>query len=115
MELFVEQQLELFEDSNDPNIDGKPLREISRPDIVIIEGRYFFVSGSENVYLLNQNDLSYKLSVEEIQELPVEIVYTGEQRPDYQSNEKNMFELILKMISKVNIMQTSRIYSFPLG
>ena len=109
MELFVEQQLELFEDSNDPNIDGKPLRELSRPDVVIIEGRYFFV------YLLNQNDLSYKLSVEEIQELPVEIVYTGEQRPDYQSNEKNMFELILKMISKVNIMQTSRIYSFPLG
>ena len=118
MELFVEQKLEIFEESNNKenNRDVRPLLELTQPDIRVIEDRHFFISGPQNVYLLNTGDsFAHKLSMDEIQELPVEIVYTGEQKPDYLDDEKNALEIIIKIIRKMNMMQTSQIYSFPLG
>ena len=103
MELFVEQQLEIFEDSNDPgnNRNDRPLLELTQPDVRLIQDRHFLISGPQNVYLLNTDDrFAYKLSTDEIQELPVEIVYSGEQRPDYLVDEKNALELIIKIIRK---------------
>ena len=117
MEAFVEQQLEIFEESDHDNMNRRPLLELAHPDISIIDGNYFFISGAENVHILNNGDsFAHKLTMEEIGELPVEIVYTGVQRPDYEVDEKNMFELIVKIIRKMNLMQSnSEMYSFPLG
>ena len=116
MEVFVEQELEIFEYSNHSNTDRRPILEIAQPDIRIIQANHFFISGPENVYILNNGgNLAQKLSKPEIDELPVEIVYTGVQMPDYQVDEKNMFELIVNIIGKMNVMQSSQMYSFPLG
>ena len=41
--------------------------------------------------------------------------YTGPERPDYQVDEKNALEIIVKIIQKINMMQTSGISGFPLG
>ena len=117
MEEFIEQQLEIFEeDTNPANTASRPMLELTHPDIRLIQDCHFFIAGHDNVYLLDSEDhLAYKMSKEEIDELPVEILYTGQEKPNYQVDEKNALELIIKIIQKMNIMQTSEIYSFPLG
>ena len=59
--------------------------------------------------------MATKLSQEEMEELSVEIVYVGPRSREFLTDEKRALEIITSMIQKVNLMQTSKIYSFPLG
>ena len=55
------------------------------------------------------------MSNEEIDELPVEVIYVGHDKPKFIVDEQKAFEIIVKIIHNMNLMQTSQIYSFPLG
>jgi hypothetical protein len=55
------------------------------------------------------------MSPEEIEALPVEVVYVGSDNPTYIIDEKRAFEIILQIIQNMNLMQNSHFQSFLLG
>ena len=117
MEAFVEQQLEIFQDDATPveNL-GKPVLELNRPDVAVIQDKHYWISGQAEVYLLNtENCLAYKMTQVEIEELPVDLIYSGQEKTNFLVDEKRALEIILLILLKVNVMQSSEIYSFPLG
>ena len=116
--LFVDQHLKLFDELHNPADDQhhKPIREVRKPSLQVIGEKYFWVSSPSDIFLLNSGgNLAFKLSPEEITELPVEIAYVGQESPEYRVDEKRVFEIITSIILKMNMMQTSEVYSFPLG
>ena len=120
MEAFVEQQLEIFTNRNIENIQavvvGKPVLEVDRPDVRVIQGVYYWISGQADVYLLNTNNyLAHKMGKQEIEDLPVEIIFGGVEMTNFLVDEKRALEIILLILLKFNSMQTSQIFSFPLG
>jgi hypothetical protein len=70
-----------------------------------------------DVYRLNNADcFAYKISELEIEELSVELVYTGQNNPEFLVEERRAFQIILQIILKMNMMQPdSKFYGFPLG
>jgi len=117
MEAFVEQQLEIFQDDATPveNL-GKPVLELNRPDVATIQDKYYWISGQAEVYLLNtENFLAYKMTPVEIEEMPVDLIYSGQEKTNFLVDERLAMEIILLILLKVNVMQSSEIYSFPLG
>ena len=52
---------------------------------------------------------------QEIEDLPVEIIFGGVEMTNFLVDEKRAFEIILLILLKFNSMQTSQIFSFPLG
>ena len=55
-----------------------------------------------------------KLSEEDIEELPVRIMYSGPVR-EYSTDEKRCYEVLMDILDKFNLMQNPEFYSFPLG
>ena len=115
---FIDQHLlqyDQLQQGNQADINNKPVREVRKPSVELIDDKYYWVSGQQYIFLLDHdNVLSYKMSEEEVNELTVEIVYVGPESPK-SSNEERVFELLVSMILKMNKMQTSQVYSFPLG
>ena len=69
------------------------------------------------MYSLNNADcFAYKISELEIEELSVELVYTGQNNPEFLVEERRAFQIILQIILKMNMMQPdSKFHGFPLG
>ena len=99
---------------------NKKVFDISHPKLIKIDGRFYWVSGEENVFLLNHNrfhpdeHFARKLLSAEIESLPVTLVYTGVSK-HYKTDDKAMFEKILEIIDLMNGMQEKKFWSFPLG
>ena len=60
---FIEQEIEKFEDRRNAE-DGydeenvqKPFREVSRPLVIKIDDKFYFVSGKDQVFFLNISNL----------------------------------------------------------
>ena len=115
--MFLDQQLQLFDEANNPSqTPSKRILEVSQPSLQVIEDRHYWISGSRDIFLLNSEDsFACKLVEEEIEELPVEVVFVGHDPPNFIVDEQRAFEIIIKIIHNMNQMQTSKIYSFPLG
>ena len=85
-----------------------------------IEDSYYWIS-ADRIFILNykswqQDNLSRLLTKDEVDKLPIKIVYTGDNLCVYESNEKETFTIILKIIELMNSMQPEELfYSFPLG
>ena len=110
--------MQQFDATNNPaDATRKPVMEIKKPCLEMIDKKFYWIAGQEEVFLLNNgNTFAYKMSPEEIGEMSVELVYAGQGNPiQFVVEEKRAFEIILQIIHKMNLMQTSKIYSFPLG
>ena len=115
------QELQKFEDaknvSSDPN---RRVLELSKPSIQLIDNTYFWIAGAEEIFALNHmkddpvDVYAKKLSVEEIQNLPFDIVYEGEEI-SYLDDEEEAFSKLVKIIENMNLMQDKDFVSFPLG
>ena len=111
---LIEQEIEHYEESlneDDENGDGEERKkcvEVKRPGIVKMNDFYLFVSGKRQVFGLNSNPAfpGYvkQLSEEQIENLPEEILYSGEQE-DFKVDECEAFSLLGSMISDMNEMQ----------
>ena len=115
---FIEQQLQLFDATNNPsNTTRKPVLELKKASLEVIDQKYYWISGQVDVYRLNNADcFAYKMSELEIDELPVELVYTGQNNPQFIVEERRAFQIILQIILKMNKMQPdSKFHGFPLG
>ena len=115
--VFIDQQLQLWDESNNPaDTPRRPIVEVSRPSIHILDGRYYWISSENDIFLLNGGEsFACKLPEDEINELPVQVVYVGHDETTFIVDEHKAFEIIVKIIRCMNLMQTSKIYSFPLG
>ena len=98
----------------DPSV--KPILELDVPSLQKINDEYFFIGNQRDVFILNKGGVyASKLSEEEITSLSVELVYTGPEDMIFLNNEETALELLVKIIKKVNLVQTSDVHSFPLG
>ena len=115
--VFLDQQLQLFDEANNPSqTPNKTILEVPQASLQVIEERHYWISGSRDIFLLNSGDsFASKLSEEEIEELPVEVVFVGHENLNFIVDEERAFDIIIKIIRNMNQMQTSKIYSFPLG
>jgi hypothetical protein len=112
----------LFDDANDPDKPKrKPILEFPKPKVEKIDEKYYWVAGPGEVHLLNHekseeaNFYSMKLSQEEIDELPVTIIYTGLEFATYSNDEETALGILLQIIDLMNSMQEAKWQSFPLG
>ena len=115
---FIEQQLQLFDAANNPSdTNRKPVLELKKASLEVIDQQYYWISGQVDVYRLNNADsFAFKMSELEIGELPVELVYTGESNPEFLVEERRAFQIILQIILKMNLMQSdSKFHGFLLG
>ena len=119
---MIEQAVEAWQDANllSDAPKRKPMKEMSKPQIVQIDGSYYFVAGAEEVHMLNHKKtpddvFSRKLSKDEIQNLSLEIIWTGSTKYKYENDEKEAFKLLGEIFEKMNLMQDPKFYSFPLG
>ena len=115
--IFIDQHLRLYDQLQNPaDNPGKPIREVKVASLQCIDNKYYWVSSQRDIFLLNNGDnFAHKMSENKIDQLPVEIVFAGRESPEFLADEKRAFELIILIILKMNKMQTSKIYSFPLG
>ena len=90
--------------------DARPYREYSRPTIEKIGDRHFLFA--TDVFDLSKG--GKKLTEEDLKEIPIRPSYNGEEF-HYKSNEKEAFEILMRIISNGNKMQDEEFYSFPLG
>ena len=102
------------------NNERKPRRECSKPMVEKVGGKYYFVGGPDQVHLLNHEqkddeEYSRRLSEAELSELPVEIVWTGNETKDFSNQEEEAFSLLVSIIRNMNLMQDTSFHSFPLG
>ena len=96
----------------------KTTREIKEPTSIKVEGFYYFISGPDNVFLLNSDPsidfFSRELTPDEIHALPVVLLYTG--KPEhFETDHKKAFGLLTIIIYNMNEMQESHFHSFPLA
>ena len=95
--------------------------EFHSPRVEKIGEKYYWVVGQSEVHHLNHlkseeaNYYSMKLSKEEIEELPVVIIYTGFDHNSYSNDEEKAFAILLEIIALMNSMQDPLWHSFPLG
>jgi hypothetical protein len=95
--------------------------EFHSPRVDKIGEKYYWVAGQSEVHHLNHhkseeaNYYSMKLSKEEIEELPVVIIYTGFDHYSYSNDEEKAFAILLEIIALMNSMQDPLWHSFPLG
>ena len=118
---LIEQEIEAYEEGlneDDANRDGderKKCVEVKRPGIVKMDEIYLLVSGQRQVFGLNSNPAfpgyAKKLSEEQIDGLPEEILFSGEQE-DFQVDECEAFTLLGSMISDMNEMQVRILVAF---
>ena len=122
---FIEQRIEDWQEDQDSqeNVERKPMKEFSKPEVLKIGSSYFFIAGTDQIFLLNHeynketelNFFSRKLSEEDIANLDVDIIWTGIKRFDFCDDEEEAFSLLNLIITKMNLMQEEEVYSFPLG
>ena len=123
---FIEQHVQEWQEHNTGGINDdnrKPMKEFSKPEVVKIRENYYFVSGMKQIFQLNhehkfdgENDfLAKKLSQEEIKDLEVEIIWTGNQEFNFEVDEKEAMRLLASIIHNMNLMQEDKFYSYPLG
>ena len=95
--------------------------EFHSPRVEKIGEKYYWVAGQSEVHHLNHlkseeaNYYSMKLSKEEIEELPVVIIYTGFDQNSYSNDEEKAFAILLEIIALMNSMQDPLWHSFLLG
>lgn len=86
--------------------ETKPNFEVSSVDIYEIEKTHYFICSESNIFILNQpNAYSRKLSNDEIDQLPVKIIWVGNM-PDknFVSDDKKAASALLKIIDNFNKM-----------
>ena len=111
-----------FDEQNDPDLGPrKKILEFDKPKIKKHDDKYYWVAGPSEIHLLTyyrseaENYFSKKLSDEEIQELPFDVIYTGQTTKSYSNDEEEAFKIILSIIDEMNAMQEPEWYSFSLG
>ena len=115
---FIDQYLKLFDEQVNPSTNtAKPVLEILKPSVELIGERRYWISGQHDIFLLNSgNSFAYKMTQEEIVNLPVEVIFVGRDNPNYIVDEKRAFEIIVQIIGKTNQLQPpGNKLSFPLG
>lgn len=119
---FVEQQIKLHDQtSNSADTFRKPRLELQKPSIEKLGDNFYWIAGAEEVHLLNakRSDsldfYAHKLTAEELEELPVEVIYVGIEKFAFLDDEKTALDMLLKIIMKMNLMQSPEFYSFPLA
>ena len=95
--------------------------ELRKPSIEKIGEKFYWICSSEEVHLINHersedvNFYAHKLTVEELDDLPVEVVYVGTDNFSFLDDEQAALSILVKIIEKMNMMQAPEFYSFPLG
>ena len=122
---LVEQAIEEYQnikngDAGQAGFVRKETREVSKPEIIKLGEKYFFIAGNNNIFHLNHvkaedDKFARKLTKEEIDDLHVEIIWTGSEQIMYEDDEKTAFTILCSIIEKMNHMQDPQFYSFPLG
>ena len=119
---FIDQQIQKFDETNNPAITTrKTILELSSPEVEKIGDAYYWIAGSGEVHLLNHERnaenkfYARKLSPDEIADLPVEIVYVGNENFIFLDDEERAFTILVSIIEKMNSMQDPKFVSFPLG
>ena len=119
---FIDQQIQKFDETHNPAITTrKNILELSSPSVEKIGDAYYWIAGSAEVHLLNheRNEenkfYARKLSPDEIAQLPVEIVYVGQENLIFLDDEEKAFTILVSIIEKMNSMQDPKFVSFPLG
>ena len=120
---FIDQQIQKFDETNNPALTTrKNILELSSPSVEKIGDAYYWIAGSEEVHHLNHEKneenkfYARKLSPDEIADLPVEIVYVGEENLiTFLDDEEKAFTNLVSIIEKMNSMQDPKFVSFPLG
>ena len=91
------------------------------PTVLKIDESYFFITGNQTIFALNHNrssnndPLAQLLTPEDIELLPIEVVYTGRTDAEFSTQENEAMRIILKIIELMNLMQSDEWYSYPLG
>ena len=123
---FLEQELEKYEDSlvanentdEEDNENNKPIREVKKPSIEKISNNFYFISGPNQVFLLNSDStldiFAKELTSDEISDLPECILYSG-QPEQFKVDHKRAFELLVSLIFNMNQMQEDGFQSFPVA
>ena len=91
-------------------MDARPARNYDRPQLDKLGDRYYFIS--KDIY--DVTDEPHILNEDEIELLPLKIIYTGP-RIEFSTDEKQCYKLLIDIIEKFNLMQNPKFYSFPLG
>ena len=119
---YIDQQLKLFDQNNNPvDITRKSILELTKPSIHKIDDDYYWIWGPKEVHHLNHvrsegpGHYTSKLSEDDILNLPVELVYVGIGVNHFLDDEKKALDILLQIIMKMNMMQDTKFYSFPLG
>jgi hypothetical protein len=113
---FIEQEIEKFAERNNPENEEenqrKKIREISKPSVITIDQTYYFVSGSDQVFLLNKDEATpgyaKKLTEDDIENLPEELVYSG-QPESFSDDEGRAFQLLVTILFNMNLMQEKEV------
>ena len=89
---------------------GKKTLHLSKITVEKLLESYYLIA--YEVFIID--DKPRKLTSEEIQDLPVNISWSGPQY-DFDTDEKTCFKLLTEIIFDMNIMQNPKFSSFPLG
>ena len=118
---FVDQQLKIWDEKNSQvDTNRKKIIEIASPSIQMIGNMFYWIAGTEEIHLLYHErtaDSGYakKLDREEIDQLPVEVVYVGPDSHAFVDDEEKAFSNLVGIIARMNLMQDQQFVSFPLG
>ena len=104
--------MQKYEEARSPSTSTKKVLELSKPSIQKIGEEFYWIAGSEEVFLLNTKrstngqDYAKKLRAEEILTLPIDLVYVGDEGPHYLDDEEEAFTKLVKIIENMNMMRT---------
>ena len=90
---------------------GKRSMHFTKPTVEKLGDEFFLVAC--DVFNLSAAPIR-KLSIEEIDELPVIISWKGP-KISYETDPKKCFELLVEILADMNLMQDPAYRSFPLG
>ena len=96
------------------------MREFVTQKLLNIEGKYYWVAGSKQIYLINKHKseesplYTRMLTPEEIELLPFEVIFTGEEE-NFLTDEKEALTILVRIIELMNLMQQKEWQSYPLG
>ena len=103
----------MYQESQD-NIAGgrdrRPSIEHSRPTVEKYEGRYYFFCSD----VFDLSNEGRKLSADDLEELPIRAIYTGEDF-EFQTDVREAFILLMRIFRIGNLMQDRENYSWLLG
>ena len=99
-------------------MDTKEMMQISEMDVYKIGSMYYLICSPSDIFILNDDDnYSRKLTIEEIEDLEVRLIWVGQPvKTKYESNDEKAASALIKIIDDfTKMVPKEEFHGFPLA